>query len=239
MNSQGKNAVCLVAMLATCLASCSSTKSSELELAAARAAIDNAKAERAYKCAKQIFLAAQSVMREANQLAEAGEHDAARAKAEEAERLALQARNASPPGCDAPPKPVARSNPNPDLSASASSNVSRNMELGEALETIYFDYNQAHIREDSKTVLSKIAEIMASDAEQGLEIEGHCDARGSTEYNLHLGERRARSVRKYLVTQGVRPTRLQIISYGEERPIDLGETESAHQKNRRAELKSR
>jgi peptidoglycan-associated lipoprotein len=111
------------------------------------------------------------------------------------------------------------------------------MDLGETLETIYFDYNQAHIREDSKTVLSRIAEIMSSQEGQNLEIEGHCDSRGSTEYNLHLGERRARSVRKYLVTQGVSPNLLQIISYGEERPIDLGETESAHQKNRRAELK--
>jgi len=226
-------------ILASCLVSCSSTKSAELELAAARAAIDAAENERAAKCAKQIFLAAQSVMREANALAEKGEHDAARAKAEEAERLAGQAKNASPPGCDDPPAPVVRKNPNPDLSASSSSNVGRNIDLTEALETIYFDYNLAHIREDSKTVLSQIAEIMASDGEQTLEIEGHCDARGSTEYNLHLGERRARSVRKYLVTQGVSPRRLEIISYGEERPVDLGETESAHQKNRRAELKSR
>ena len=178
-------------------------------------------------------------MAEANKLAEDGEHEAAREKALEAENLAQQALNASPPGCDKEPETVAQSNPSPSSTSPDATDAASTMDLGETLETIYFDYNQSHIREDSKAVLTRIAEIMSTGGNESLEIEGHCDSRGSTEYNLHLGERRARAVRKYLVTQGVSPNRLQIISYGEERPLDLGETESAHQKNRRAELKQR
>ena len=88
-------------------------------------------------------------------------------------------------------------------------------------------------------MLTKVAEIMRGDGGLRVEVEGHCDTRGSTEYNLHLGERRARSVLKYLVTQGVDPGQVEMISYGEERLVDLEESESAHQKNRRAELKRR
>jgi len=217
------------------LSGCSGTQKPELELSAAQSAINSA--QRAEKCAKQIFRAAQKIMAEANKLAEEGENEAAREKALEAENLAQQALNASPPGCDKEPEPLASPNPSPTSATSGTTDAANSMDLGETLETIYFDYNQSHIREDSKSVLTRIAEIMSSGGNENLEIEGHCDSRGSTEYNLHLGERRARAVRKYLVTQGVSPSRLQIISYGEERPIDLGETESAHQKNRRAELK--
>ena len=217
------------------LNSCSGTQKPDLELSAAQSAINSA--QRAEKCAKQIFRAAQKVMAEANKLAEDGEHEKAREKALEAENLAQQALNASPPGCDQESEAVVETSPSPRSVNPDTTDAANNMDLGETLETIYFDYNQSHIREDSKAVLTKIAEIMSSSGEDNLEIEGHCDSRGSTEYNLHLGERRARAVRKYLVTQGVSPNRLQIISYGEERPIDLGETESAHQKNRRAELK--
>ena len=85
--------------------------------------------------------------------------------------------------------------------------------------------------------LSKIAQIMSGDTNLKIEIEGHCDIRGSTEYNLHLGERRARAVEKYLVTQGVKADQVRVISYGEERPLDLGVTDDAHQRNRRAEIK--
>ena len=157
----------MLSLGAVTLMACS-TPSAKLELASARAAVDAAEAQRAAKCAKQIFMAAQSVMREANRLAEKGEHEAAREKAQEAESLAVQAKNASPPGCDAPPEPVARPAANPDLSADASDNVGRDMDLGETLETIYFDYNQALIREDSKTVLSRIAQIMSSQDGQNL-----------------------------------------------------------------------
>jgi peptidoglycan-associated lipoprotein len=224
-------------LAAAVLTGCPGKKTTEVELAAARAAIDQARANRAADCAKEIFAAAEEVLREASELAAKGEHDAARAKASEGESLANQARAASPPGCDKP----AEEDPDAaaDASGSGGEDASRAMKLDDVLETIYFDYNEANIREDSKVVLSKVAQALMTTGGATIEIEGHCDSRGSTEYNLHLGERRARAVSKYLVTQGVRADQIEVISYGEERPVDLGETESAHAKNRRAELKKR
>jgi len=67
-----------------------------------------------------------------------------------------------------------------------------------------------------------------------IQIEGHCDSRGSIEYNLALGERRAKSVKAYLVSLGIEANRLNIISFGEEKPLADGDTESAHAQNRRA-----
>lgn len=230
--------VAAAAVLLT-LAGCPGKKNADLELAAAEAAIDAARGKRAANCAKEIFSAAEVVVREAKELSEKGDYDAARAKAAEAESLANQARAASPPGCDKDDDDAAAAAAGLDRKDADTDNVGRNLALEDAIETIYFDYNQAFIREDSKAVLSKVADILRRDPKLKLEVEGHCDSRGSTEYNLHLGERRAQSVMKYLLTQGAGSDQLETISYGEERPVDLGEAESAHQRNRRAELKRR
>jgi len=216
-------------------AGCPKTKTSDLELAAARDAIEAARKAKASDCATEIFKSAEAAIAEANRLAETGDHEGARFKAGEAESLANQARGASPPGCEK----LKGDEEEADAAASGDTQAGANVSLEDLLETIYFDYNQAHIREDSKAVLSRVADAMTSNPELKIEIEGHCDLRGSTEYNLHLGERRAQAVLKYLVTQGVRSEQIETISYGEERPIDLDETETAHQRNRRAELKKR
>ena len=226
-------------LLIALTASCGGKKNADLELAAARAALDDAAANLAKNCAKEIFMAAEVVVREAKELAESGDVEAAKAKAAEAESLANQARAASPPGCDKEEEEEEQVAVIPDREASASNDSSAAMNLADVLETIYFDYNQSFIREQSKAVLTKVAEILRGDGGLRIEVEGHCDTRGSTEYNLHLGERRARSVLKYLVTQGADPGQVEMISYGEERPVDLEESESAHQKNRRAELRRR
>ncbi|MDE0179549.1 MAG: OmpA family protein, partial [Gammaproteobacteria bacterium] len=70
-------------------------------------------------------------------------------------------------------------------------------------------------------------------------IEGHCDERGTREYNLALGERRSEAVRRYLISAGVRSTQIETVSFGEERPVDPGHDESAWAKNRRAEMSYR
>jgi len=209
-------------------------KTADLELEAARAAMDEARKKKANDCAQETYQAAEAAIAEAKRLAEAGEIEDAKKKAGEAKALAEQAAAASRPGCDEK-KPAEDEGPKQQVTDATSANMS--MKLGDAVGTIYFDYNDATIREDSKAVLSRVAEIMSKDQGLKIEVEGHCDVRGSTEYNLHLGERRARSVVKYLVAQGVEPKQVDIISYGEERPVDLGMTEAAHQRNRRAELK--
>ena len=104
-------------------------------------------------------------------------------------------------------------------------------------ETVYFDYDKAELRQDARNVLTKNAETMLkSKASAKVKIEGHCDERGSAEYNLALGERRAKSAMQYLLTLGVQPERLSVVSYGKEKPAVQGNDEAAWAKNRRAEF---
>ena len=106
-----------------------------------------------------------------------------------------------------------------------------------AFETVYFDFDRSDLRQDARNTLSKNAEILLKGRQDAkIKIEGHCDERGSAEYNLALGERRATSALQYLVTLGVQPERLSIISYGKEKPAVEGHDEEAWAKNRRAEF---
>lgn len=102
------------------------------------------------------------------------------------------------------------------------------------LSSINFEYDRAALSADAKEKLKANAEWLKTNANTTVQIEGHCDSRGTIEYNLALGERRAQSVRSYLIGLGVPGSRLNIISYGEERPLARGETEADWAKNRRA-----
>lgn len=225
----------IIGALALAAAGCPKA-TADLELEAARKAIDDARSKKANDCAKETYQAAEAAIAAAKDLAQEGKIDEAKKKAGEAEALANQAAAASRPGCD---EKKADKAPEPERPDGEATNSAMTISLDDALDTIYFDYNESTIRQDSKAVLDKVADVLAADEGLRIEIEGHCDVRGSTEYNLHLGERRARSVMKYLVAQGVEPKQVNIISYGEERPEDLGMTEDAHAKNRRAELSKR
>lgn len=106
-----------------------------------------------------------------------------------------------------------------------------------SFETAYFDFDRSDLRKDAREALNKNAEIMLkSKSDAKIQIEGHCDERGSAEYNLALGERRAKSSLQYLITLGVKPERLSIISYGKEKPAVQGSNEAAWAKNRRSEF---
>ena len=107
---------------------------------------------------------------------------------------------------------------------------------GTGLNTIYFDFDSASLSSEAKDTLDGNASYLKSKADVSLTVEGHCDERGSTEYNLALGERRANAVRSYLVNLGVKKGRLRTVSYGEERPAAQGSSENAWAKNRRAEF---
>lgn len=102
------------------------------------------------------------------------------------------------------------------------------------LKDVYFDFDQSAIREDSRKLLNENAEWFRKHTAAKVTIEGHCDERGSSEYNLALGDRRARSTRDYLVAAGVAAARISTISYGKERPFVQGHDESAWRWNRRA-----
>jgi len=103
-----------------------------------------------------------------------------------------------------------------------------------AFESIYFDFDKSDLSQDARNVLSKNAEILIkSKPSVKIQIAGNCDERGSAEYNLALGERRAKSALQYLITLGVTADRLSFISYGKEKPAVEGNDEAAWAKNRR------
>jgi peptidoglycan-associated lipoprotein len=104
-----------------------------------------------------------------------------------------------------------------------------------AASTVYFDYDSAQINESERSKIESVASSMKGGSGQVI-VEGNCDERGSAEYNLALGERRALAVRAYLVGLGVDGARVQTKSYGEERPVDPGHEEGAWSKNRRGEF---
>jgi len=101
------------------------------------------------------------------------------------------------------------------------------------LKDIHFDFDKYDIRPDAVRTLDANAAWLKSNGNQLLLIEGHCDERGTNEYNLALGERRAKSAMNYLVSQGVQASRITIISYGEERPLCTEHTETCWAQNRR------
>ncbi|SFH73344.1 peptidoglycan-associated lipoprotein Pal [Modicisalibacter xianhensis] len=99
--------------------------------------------------------------------------------------------------------------------------------------TIYFDYDRDTIRPEFESVLNSHAQYLRSNPNVSVILQGHADERGTREYNLGLGERRAQSVERYLTVQGVSPSQLEIVSYGEERPAVDGHSEQSYAQNRR------
>jgi len=102
---------------------------------------------------------------------------------------------------------------------------------------VYFEYDKFNLTSKSIQALKGVSDLMQKNSKITLSIEGHADERGTREYNLALGQRRAESVANYLISNGVKRTRLSVKSYGEERPLALGSNDSAWSKNRRVELK--
>ena len=100
----------------------------------------------------------------------------------------------------------------------------------------YFDFDQSLLSQETRSLLVAHANYLKSNP-RAVRLEGHADERGTREYNMALGERRARAVRDFLVLQGVDPGMIEVVSYGEEYPAVMGSTEASYSKNRRVELK--
>jgi peptidoglycan-associated lipoprotein len=189
------------------------------ELAAAKAAL-----ERARKEAAEDWDRAQAAIKEADKAA-----DALLAKTEPC----WQARQPkpAPPPAPAPeilppaPPPPAPSEPAPPSPVEYETSK---------FENIHFDFDMFLIREDAKPVLRTVADYLKDHPVAKLLIEGHCDERGTSEYNMALGDRRAHAAMKYLAALGIDGKRLSTVSYGKEKPLDPGHDEEAWAKNRRA-----
>ena len=108
---------------------------------------------------------------------------------------------------------------------------------GELTNVIYFDFDSSEVRADFTDVVARHALILANDPAVRVRLEGHADERGSREYNIGLGERRAQSVRRMLMIQGASASQIATVSFGEERPVELGSDEDSWAQNRRVEIK--
>jgi peptidoglycan-associated lipoprotein len=115
----------------------------------------------------------------------------------------------------------------PDLNA---------LEFAGQFQSVYFDYDSAQVKESERAKVETVAAALKKSTAGGVIVEGHCDERGSAEYNLALGERRAGAVRNYLQSLGLDATRIQTKSFGKEKPVALGHDEESWSKNRRAEF---
>lgn len=103
-------------------------------------------------------------------------------------------------------------------------------------QTVYFDFDRSAIKESERSKIDFVAKYLKENPETKIQIEGHCDERGTEEYNRALGERRALAIREYLINAGVSGSRLYTISYGEDKPVDPAHNEAAWAKNRRGEF---
>jgi peptidoglycan-associated lipoprotein len=108
---------------------------------------------------------------------------------------------------------------------------------GELTNVIYFDFDSSEVRADFTDIVARHALILANDPAVRVRLEGHADERGSREYNIGLGERRAQSVRRMLMIQGASAAQIATVSFGEERPVALGSDEDSWEQNRRVEIK--
>jgi peptidoglycan-associated lipoprotein len=104
------------------------------------------------------------------------------------------------------------------------------------MRTFYFEFDQSTIKSESRPALAAHAAYLAANPSAKVVVEGHCDERGTKGYNIALGERRGNSIAKFLVVNGVSKSQIEVVSYGEERPVNSAHTEAAWAQNRRAQI---
>lgn len=118
-----------------------------------------------------------------------------------------------------------------DMHSDASGKVE---EVSDMFDDIHFDFDKFGIKESEKPTLKMVADYLIKNNNTKLLVEGHCDDRGTNEYNLGLGDRRAKSTKDYLAASGVKASRIEVISFGEEKPLCNEQNEGCWSKNRRA-----
>jgi len=136
----------------------------------------------------------------------------------------------APPPPPPPPAEAPASTPPPQEAPPPPSEPA----VQDQLKDVFFDYDAANLSSEAQGTLDADGKVLMDNASVNVQIEGHCDERGTVEYNLALGDRRAQSAKDYLVRYGVPASRLSTVSYGEERPFATGADEAAWAQNRRA-----
>jgi peptidoglycan-associated lipoprotein len=144
---------------------------------------------------------------------------------------------ATPARPPAPPEPVSEPTmvpPEPVVEDTIGSKSLDDLNRESPLKPVYFEYDSSELSADAQAALNANAELLKKYPAWTITLEGHCDERGTAEYNLALGERRALAARNYLVSLGISADRLRTVSYGKEFPFDPGHDEAAWSRNRRA-----
>ena len=192
----------------------------------------------AKKCAPEEYAAAEQMYAKAQKLADDEKYEEAEEAALAAEKLAKAAAEKAEARRDECEKPKTETVSTNNFVEDGPIEEPVEETVGE-LETVYFGFNVSALDDAAKTKMTHNAGLLRKPTDTKVTvIEGHCDSRGSTEYNLALGEKRALAAKQYLVDLGVDDKTLTVMSYGEERLDALEETEAAHGRNRRVEFKS-
>jgi len=142
----------------------------------------------------------------------------------------------SPPPAPEPPPPPPEPPPPPkqeEMVAQAAAPPEDPLAWAAGLEDVHFDYNQSKTRKESRSHLDLVVQKLKENSNRKVIVEGHCDDRGTDAYNMALGERRAKSVKQYLVKAGVSASQIEVVSYGKERPQCTEATKECFQYNRR------
>ncbi len=150
---------------------------------------------------------------------------------------ARRARQGPPPTPTTAPTPAETTPPTPAETTPPTPAETTPPVLSESdLQPVFFEFDSYALGDEGRGVLDRNARVLREGTDAKLTIEGHCDERGTVEYNQALGEKRAQAARDYLVAAGISASRLRTISYGKERPFDPGHDEAAWAKNRRAQF---
>ena len=142
----------------------------------------------------------------------------------------------APPPPAPKPEPV-KTGPTPEELAAAAARTTSEV-LADLASVIHFDFDKSDIKPEYTSTLDQKAAILGLNSGLTIRVSGHCDERGSDEYNLALGNRRANAVKTYLINKGISADRIEIVSFGEERPVAMGHDEESWFQNRRAEFEA-
>jgi peptidoglycan-associated lipoprotein len=211
----------MLVMALLILASACGKEPPDAELQAAKAAVADAQASGAATNCPDKLKAAEDKLAEAEAQYEAKEYDQCKATCLEVTKLAEIAKNCPPPvvNTPAPTKITVTKTP-----------------LVKGTDKIFFDTDKYNIRKGEMDKAKKYAEAIKAGWDKSFTVEGYCDERGSEEYNVALGDRRANTVKKYFVTMGIKADSVKTKSFGEGMPVDKGNNELAWAKNRRVEF---
>lgn len=225
----------ICASVALMIAGCATTASYRPEIDSMKAALAEAKAADAETRAPEEFAAAEACLdwftHEATEFNPFADPDARMRGKCQAAFAALREKMAAAPEAKIPAEAVSPpAAPVPEAAPAGGTAE----EKASPLKDIFFDFDKSSIRADMKKSLIENVQWLKANPTASIIIEGHCDERGTGEYNLALGQRRAKSVTNYLVAAGINAKRIKVISYGKERPFAPGHDESAWRSNRRA-----